>query len=576
MVLIVVGVVPLVTVSWKLIAKSRDTITTAEQQNQLMLAIAIRRELDLRVESFETQLQAVAQGLAAAVPRRGTIPREEIRQVLGQVLDERTTYVRYTYFEGQQVRSVSAGDHPEYLEPRFAASLPLAAEAISRHADPAEAQRAVVSGPILLETTPPRAALLVAAPVVSNGSFRGVLTSLVDLERAWDGIAVLEGKGHAVFALDRDAIVFARNDKARARVGESARESATLRPFLLAANLPLNVVQFELPLDGEVEPYIGVLAETERGWGIYVSQTESKVLWTVHDMEWTATMWTLALVGVAGLVALLLARTLSGPINRLAAASRALARGDYSARVAVRSRDEIGELAHTFNRMAAEIEVSILRLREANREINELFLGTIRALTEAIDAKDPYTQGHSQRVNRYSMIIAGQLGLSDAELREIHVASLLHDVGKIGIEDHILKKTSALTDDEFEIIKTHPVLGANIMAPIRQMKNMLPGLRHHHERCDGSGYPDRLERAGIPFMARIIAVADTFDAITTNRPYQRRMTFEQAVARINELKGPALDDEVVEAFNRACHAGLIRLGEEGPVPAPPALEPSAV
>jgi HAMP domain-containing protein len=567
--------VPLVTVSWNLIARSRETITTAEQQNQLMLAISIGREIDLRVESFMTQLQRVAQGLAAAVRRRGTIPREEIRQVLGQVMDERTTYVRYTYFEGQEVRSVSAGDHPEYLEPSFAASLPLAAEAFARHVDRAQAQRAVVSEPIILATTPPRAALLVAAPVVSNGSFRGVLTSLVDLQKAWEGIAVLERTGHVAFALDRDGTVFATNDAARLRVGEDARESALMQPFLAAAKLPRNVVHFEVRRDGEAQRHIGAFEETERGWGVYVLQTDSNVYWTVHHMERTATTWTLALVGIAGLVAIVLARTLSGPINRLAAASRALARGDYSARVAVRSRDEIGELAYTFNRMAAEIEASILRLREANREINDLFLGTIRALSEAIDAKDPYTEGHSQRVNRYSMIIARQLGLSDAELREIHVASLLHDVGKIGIEDHILKKTSALTDEEFEIIKTHPVLGANIMSPIRQMKNMLPGLRHHHERCDGSGYPDRLKREGIPFMARIIAVADTFDAITTNRPYQRRMTFEQAVARINELKGPALDDEVVEAFNRACHAGLIRLAEAGPS-STPALEPTAV
>jgi HD-GYP domain-containing protein (c-di-GMP phosphodiesterase class II) len=184
------------------------------------------------------------------------------------------------------------------------------------------------------------------------------------------------------------------------------------------------------------------------------------------------------------------------------------------------------------------------------------------------------------RVNRYSVIIARFLGLDGQELQDIHVSSLLHDVGKIAIDDAILKKASPLTREEFEIIKTHTVRGAAIMAPIRPMKSIIPGLRHHHERCDGSGYPDALKREQTPLMARIIAVADTFDAITTDRPYQKGMGYERAVARINELKGPALDPVVVEAFNRACAAGEIRLDPEASpaveVPAPPPSEVCAV
>jgi HD-GYP domain-containing protein (c-di-GMP phosphodiesterase class II) len=154
------------------------------------------------------------------------------------------------------------------------------------------------------------------------------------------------------------------------------------------------------------------------------------------------------------------------------------------------------------------------------------------------------------------------LKLSENEIRDIYVSSLLHDVGKIGIDDAILGKPGRLTDEEFEVIKTHTVLGAKIMEPIQQMEPIIPGLRHHHERCDGSGYPDGLTREQTPMMARIIAVADTFDAITTDRPYQDRMTFEVAVARINELKGQFLDAQVVVAFNNACVAGHIRLDRE--------------
>ena len=157
----------------------------------------------------------------------------------------------------------------------------------------------------------------------------------------------------------------------------------------------------------------------------------------------------------------------------------------------------------------------------------------------------------------------------------LHVSSLLHDVGKIGIDDAILKKEGKLTRDEYEVIKTHAALGATIMSPIRQMQKIIPGLRHHHERWDGNGYPDGLKGETIPMMARIIAVADTFDAITTVRPYQHPMTFDRAVDRINEIREPAFDDEVVAAFNRAVDKGLLHPGQIGEgaedfvVPPPP-------
>ena len=194
-------------------------------------------------------------------------------------------------------------------------------------------------------------------------------------------------------------------------------------------------------------------------------------------------------------------------------------------------------------------------VKQAAAENNELFLGTARALASAIDAKDPYTRGHSVRVNRYSVILARYHGLSETDIRDIHVASLLHDVGKIGVDDAILKKPGKLTPEEFEVMKLHTVIGANIMAPIRQMKRLLPGLRSHHERWTGEGYPDRLKGSDIPLMARIIAVADTFDAMTTERPYQKAVSFERALARLNELKGSGFDEHIVEAFNRAYLAG---------------------
>jgi putative nucleotidyltransferase with HDIG domain len=180
-------------------------------------------------------------------------------------------------------------------------------------------------------------------------------------------------------------------------------------------------------------------------------------------------------------------------------------------------------------------------------------------LAAAIDEKDPYTRGHSGRVAKYSTIIAQELGLSDQELDTLRISALLHDVGKIGVEDRVLKKPGALTPEEFTLMKQHTVKGANIMRPVSQLKDMLPGIELHHEHVDGRGYPHGLAGDEIPLMARIIAVADTLDAMTTNRPYQSAMDLEFAMNRILELANTKFDAAVVDALDRSVRAGKIRL-----------------
>jgi HD-GYP domain-containing protein (c-di-GMP phosphodiesterase class II) len=229
---------------------------------------------------------------------------------------------------------------------------------------------------------------------------------------------------------------------------------------------------------------------------------------------------------------------------------------EISARkIQISSRTEIGELAETFNKMTDDLELYIQQIRKAGEENKALFLGTIRALAAAVDEKDPYTRGHSDRVTKYSVIIARALDLDERTVETISISALLHDVGKIGIDDKILKKPGFLTPEEFEIMKQHPVKGFNIMKTIEQMRNVLPGLRSHHEQWDGNGYPDRLKGEEIPLIARIIAVADTLDAMTTNRPYQQALTFEFAVEKINKNVAIKYDKNVVAAFNRAIEEG---------------------
>jgi len=272
-----------------------------------------------------------------------------------------------------------------------------------------------------------------------------------------------------------------------------------------------------------------------------------------------ALAFVLIVIVMAILVGYFFAVGISQPLRGLAASTRAISRGEFHQRSAVRGASEISELAETFNKMADDIEEYIERLKQAAEENRELFLGSIRMLAAAIDEKDPYTRGHSGRVAKYSMLIGQELGMSAEDLDRLRISALLHDVGKIGVDDRVLKKPGSLTADEFALMKQHPVKGANIMRPVSQLKEMLPGIELHHEHVDGHGYPYGLAGHQIPLMARIIAIADTLDAVTTNRPYQSAMDLEYALAKIKSLAGTKFDAAVVTALENVIQKGKLRL-----------------
>ena len=259
----------------------------------------------------------------------------------------------------------------------------------------------------------------------------------------------------------------------------------------------------------------------------------------VIEMQRTGRLLALVAVLVSILVSIFAARRITNPLQVLTQSSRALARGDFSQRVNLWSRTEIGELAHTFNTMSDELEHFVEDLKRAAEENRELFMGSIQMLAGAVDEKDPYTRGHSDRVTRYSLLIAKEMKHAETFLETLRISAQLHDVGKIGIEDHILKKPGALTEEEFEVMKTHTTKGANILRPVTQLAEMLPGIELHHEALDGRGYPYGLQGDQIPLLARVIAVADTFDALTTNRPYQQAHTPEETLADHQESRRQA-------------------------------------
>jgi len=191
------------------------------------------------------------------------------------------------------------------------------------------------------------------------------------------------------------------------------------------------------------------------------------------------------------------------------------------------------------------------------QELEEMFFQTADSLADAIEQRDPYTGGHIQRVTLYSQAIAKYLQLKPLERKWLKITSVLHDIGKIGIEDHILKKSTRLSPKEFDLIKHHSDIGAKIIGHIRQLKEIVPGVKYHHEQINGKGYPDGLRGKDIPILAKIVAVADTYDAMTTDRPYRKAMEKEAAIEELKRCSGTQLDKEVVEAFIHAYRKGEI-------------------
>jgi putative nucleotidyltransferase with HDIG domain len=192
-----------------------------------------------------------------------------------------------------------------------------------------------------------------------------------------------------------------------------------------------------------------------------------------------------------------------------------------------------------------------------HQELEEMFFQTAESLSEAIEKRDPYTGGHTQRVTAYSMATAKHLPLDPVEMKWLKISSVLHDIGKIGIDDQILRKPERLNAEEFNEIKRHTSIGAEIIDHIKQLRNIIPGIKYHHEQVDGTGYPDGLRGDRIPMIAKIVSVADTFDAMTTDRPYRRALGKEMAINELKRCSGTQFDQKVVAAFVYAYHAGEI-------------------
>ncbi len=303
----------------------------------------------------------------------------------------------------------------------------------------------------------------------------------------------------------------------------------------LGHKIPVVEVLIPLHLDGNVAGAIEVEVDLER--------TRK----TIQQLDDAYEFRTIVVSMVAGLVMLgflwlVVSRGLLSPVLEIGGMSNRIAGGDLSGRLDAKGHDELAQLARAVNTMADSIQ----RLME---EQEAAYLQVMQSLAKALEAKDPYTAGHSSRVARWSVRLAKHIGLSEEEIEILKQGALMHDLGKIAIPDAILNKPDKLTDEEFAAMRSHPEMTANIMRPLRRFDRHREIAAWHHERWDGCGYPDGLKGNEIPLLARIVAIADTWDAMTGDRVYRKGMSTDRALEIIKQERDSGQwDPEVVDAF----------------------------
>ncbi len=553
-VLVLVSVVPLLVYGTKMIAINRETLETNEKELQNTIARSVAEGIDLYESSIRQQLKALSVTLLASGRPGSTADARQISNALQDFVTSNPNVIYVTLLNAQ-ARGWKAGQYDADSDPFLFRTLQRAFTA-------AQQDQLMQSEPVLVQRSGHHAAVMVISlPLTVGGQFAGMLAGVVDLQPMVERLQTYSIRGLQAFAVNDAGHLMLHPDLAHHSIGEDLSKIPIVANFLgwKGQAQARETSSYDVFQGSERIAMLGTYCSVPGlRWAVIAQKPQSIAYLSVTQMERSMKTWGALLLIIALVVAYYSALRITTPLQVLTESSRAIARGDFSKRIQLQSRTEIGELAATFNQMTGALEQYIDRLKKAAEENHELFLSSVRMIAAAVDEKDPYTHGHSERVTRYSIAIARNMGLPEEEIYRVRIAGLLHDVGKIGIEDRILKKPGALDPDEFEIMKTHTTRGANILRPIEKLHPMIPGVELHHECLDGRGYPYGLKDAQIPLLARIISVADTFDAMTTDRPYQKAMEFEVAMRYITGQARKKYDPLCAEGLERALARGELR------------------
>src|SRR5437868_4236335 len=566
-VLLLVGLLPLAFAGFLLSSRSADELRSIEGRYQAQLVQDKARQIEL----YGQRYRDVVTGLARAFEISGGI-----KALNDQGYDQR---LQKTLQEDPNLIALALWPVDGTLHRAFQPDVIKLEEVDARVSEVLarmSGRGVVVSRPQVIRSGQ-EMALTIAEPVLggrNNQDVVAAVVAIVSFQEVFDAVQQPTSKSErellnaglpVVFVVDQNGRAVAHPEASVAFSEKPMTDLKVVQDWLESgAQVQSALAPFTATRDNHVVEMLGSYATAELDknsrLGVIAIQDEAAALASVSDMRWQ-TLWISFIASLLTiLIGIFFARKLTHPVQDLASGAHRIASGDFSKRIEVTSRTELGDLGNSFNIMTDQIERFIGDLQRSAQENRELFIGTVKGLAAAIDGKDPYTRGHSERVSRFSMAIAQRLGLPDDEIEKIRISALLHDVGKIAIDDNILKKPAALTDEEYEIMKKHPQKGYKIMSQIPAMKEFLPGMYMHHEMVNGKGYPQGLKGDEIPLMGKIVAVADTFDAVTTDRPDQQAMTFEDALKRIQSFEGTRYDASVILAFVQACEEGQIRPG----------------
>jgi putative nucleotidyltransferase with HDIG domain len=554
-VLILVGVVPLYFYGTQVVAINRDRLKINEQ----LLQNTVTKSLSDDIEHRQVTLQTSLGNLSAAVlvASGGDLTGDHVNTPELRGLMESFTssadILDYATLLNDEGKGVSAG--------RIAPDAFVQREL--EHAFVAAREGRIYNGEALTVGSGKnqRTTMLVSTPVMSNKNFLGMIGAVVDLQYLVSSLKTASQGGLETFVVDRQGRMVAGSNSHYA-TGQEMTGNQLVKSFVDEGGRSKLVAtsEFTMREGKQTVQMLGTYSPVPSlEWAVIAQKTQADAYKSVFEMQRTAGLFALLAIILSVAFGIFAAQRIATPLQTLTESSRAIARGDFSQRVHVKSRTEIGELAETFNSMTSDLERFVFDLKRAADENRTLFLSSIQMLAGAVDEKDPYTRGHSDRVTRYSVLIARELGLPEEEVETIRISAQLHDVGKIGIEDRILKKPGALTPDEYEIMKTHTTKGAAILRPVEMLKEMIPGIELHHESLDGRGYPHGLKGDEIPLTPRIIMVADCFDAMTTNRPYQAAMDPEYVVRIITSLSNTKFDPRIVAALTAVFQRGDFRV-----------------
>jgi HD-GYP domain-containing protein (c-di-GMP phosphodiesterase class II) len=557
MVLIVVGVLPLYFYATKVVDTNRERLQRNEKLLQNTVTITLAQDIAQREREIRAKLADLTYSVAATSGGNLHGDRVESPGLTGLLQNSIST----AEFNIPFARLLNTENR--FIEVNSIASDAFLEKELERGLAAARDLREYNGGAIAVGSGHNmRTVMVVSKPVLdANRNYIGAVELLVDLDYLIQKLRDAADRDLEAFVVDESGRLVA-SASAQYATGQDMTSNELVKSFVeQGANTPASVTkEYRLQVGKNRVPMVGTYDPVQGlGWAVVAQKTRDDAFADVIDMQHDALRFALIAIAFSILIGIWAARRLTTPLNVLTHSSRAIAGGDFSQRVHLASRTEFGELAQTFNSMTDDLERYVADLNKKAQENRDLFLSSIQMLAGAVDEKDPYTRGHSDRVTRYSVLIATEMGLKEEDIDKIRISAQLHDVGKIGIEDRILKKPGALTPEEFEIMKTHTTKGAAILRPVEMLREMLPGIELHHESLDGRGYPHGLKGDQIPLMPRIIMVADTFDAMTTNRPYQAAMDPEYVIRIINSLAATKFDPMVVAAMTKVFEMGKLRI-----------------